>query len=302
MPPAGQRQLFSLRPVREPERKPARPERPMPLRAKRRRVRAVIALLAVLVLAGVMYGIHRASYLPQFSVSGISVRGTEQVPGELVSRYAESVINDGSYRFFSRGNIFFYPKVEIEDSIGGFFPRIKSARVSRPSLLATTVNVSVEERREFALWCMSAGEAAPAPCYSMDDEGFIFAVASASSSSPEYVFGGWIPEGGNPIGQTFVRAHLPGLIALLQLLGQAGYEPRGVTVVNDQDFSVTLAQGYMLKASFGEHPDTLIKNLELVLSSESLRGKEDSLEYIDLRFGNRVYYKLKGGKEISNTP
>jgi len=42
-----------------------------------------------------------------------------------------------------------------------------------------------------------------------------------------------------------------------------------------------------------------VKNLELVLSSDVLKGKTDALEYVDLRFGNRVYYKLKGQKQQS---
>jgi hypothetical protein len=39
--------------------------------------------------------------------------------------------------------------------------------------------------------------------------------------------------------------------------------------------------------------------LELVLSSDALQGKEGQLEYIDLRFGDRVYYKLRGQEEVT---
>jgi hypothetical protein len=34
--------------------------------------------------------------------------------------------------------------------------------------------------------------------------------------------------------------------------------------------------------------------LQLVLSSDALTGKESELQYVDLRFGDRVYYKLQG--------
>ena len=44
-----------------------------------------------------------------------------------------------------------------------------------------------------------------------------------------------------------------------------------------------------------------MKNLQLVLSSGPLKGKDSELEYVDLRFNNRVYYKLKGEVETSNT-
>ena len=45
---------------------------------------------------------------------------------------------------------------------------------------------------------------------------------------------------------------------------------------------------------FGEDPTILVKNLTLILDSDALRGKENLLEYIDLRFGNRMYYKFSG--------
>jgi len=66
-----------------------------------------------------------------------------------------------------------------------------------------------------------------------------------------------------------------------------------VSVENEQDFKVSLLQRFALRASFGADADTLVRNLQDVLSSDTLRGKENKIEYVDLRFGNRVYYKNK---------
>ena len=90
-------------------------------------------------------------------------------------------------------------------------------------------------------------------------------------------------------------------IALLQLLGQNGYEPTGATLLNKQDFSISLAEGFSIKVSFGQDGGAIVKNLQLVLSTGSLQGKRNELEYVDLRFGNRVYYKMKEGEETSAT-
>ena len=69
---------------------------------------------------------------------------------------------------------------------------------------------------------------------------------------------------------------MPGILALLQMLGQAGYTPTGATVENAQDFWVPLTQGFYIKASFGEDPENIVSNLQLVLSSDSLAGKTGS--------------------------
>ncbi|MBI5457347.1 hypothetical protein HY971_01300 [Candidatus Kaiserbacteria bacterium] len=297
-PPRGQVPLFSLQGPRAPEP----PKRPMPLRARRRRVRAVFAL-AVLVLCGaIFYGVSWASYLPQFNVSGISVVGAKGMKEEHVKRFVETVLDDGAYHVLSRRNIFLYPQVELEKAIASFHP-VKSVHISRPSVFATDIVITIEEREPFARWCTGIQQGY---CYLMDASGFIYAPmgwAGTATSSTQYVFAGGLPAqevtatSTYPLGESFVQAHLPGMLSLLKLLGQAGLTPLGAHVDNDQDFFVQLGEGFTIKASYGADANTLVKNLQLVLSSDVLKDKRDKLEYIDLRFTNRAYYKLFSGGE-----
>lgn len=327
-PSVGQSSLFAPRP----------PKRPLPLRARRRRAHLAVAFVIFLVLSALAYGAHHVSYLPQFSVESVVVTGTEHVSPKLVSDYVWTVLDDGSYHFLSRKNVLLYPRAILEKAVVGFFPRIASASVSRSPLSPTGIVVSVTERQPFAAWCMSAPAEENASgqtgsvsdqCYQMDAGGFIFALTgqaealSVSASSTEYVFRGGLFGRSiatstpftatgvtNPIGKTFMQAHLPALVALLNGLGQAGFTPEGAEVENDTDFFIPLAptqgsgqaQGFTVKAAFGTSPDTLVKNLNLVLSSDALKDKREKLEYIDLRFGDRVYYKLKGETETSGAP
>src|SRR3989338_10626045 len=86
-PPRGQVPLFS-------PRTPEPPRRPMPLRARRRRTRALIAF-GILVLCGaVVYAVSWISYLPQFNISGISVVGASGMKVEPIERLVEVVLDD----------------------------------------------------------------------------------------------------------------------------------------------------------------------------------------------------------------
>lgn len=158
----------------------------------------------------------------------------------------------------------------------------------------------------------------------MDDKGFIFAKDDTHSTGR--IFSGGLPAGrhgfststasstsqispeassgtapqANPIGRAFAPGHLPGILAFLDQLSRIGLIPLGVAVDdNGSDFVVPLTQGFAVKASFGQDKNMLVRNLQLILSADALQGKQSDIQYIDLRFGDRAYYKLKSSGAVS---
>ena len=277
------------------------------LRTRRRRAKALALFFIFALCVGTAYALSYASYLPQFSNQRIQIEGTKDIRPALVRIYVESVVSNGMYPFFSRSNMFRYPREEIAYKLKEFFPRIEEVHVSRDSLFATAVRVVVEEREAYARWCRQAEssftEEVVEECFSMDKTGFLFAPVGGVPTvfSSPYIFRGDLSGTSTPIGQTYLPGTFAGIVALLDRLGQAGLSPRSV-IVDERDFSVALAEGFELRASFGTDVSSIMRNLELVLSSDTLAGKEDQIEYIDLRFGNRVYYKLKGDIQKSTAP
>jgi cell division septal protein FtsQ len=298
--------------------------RTSPLRVKRRRARVVIFVVCAVLIGIIAFELSYVSYLPRYTISALAVEGTHTLSPQLVERYVETQLHTGTHPFFAPNNIFLYRPRDIESNVVGFFPRIRSVKVSRASLLANAITVQVEERQEFALWCTHPGkwgEVAPAGCYSMDDTGFIFATASSSSKN---IFSGGVigpiaspaptdsitstsseqvslPQV-NPIGRSFAPGRLPGILALFDRLGQIGLTPTGASIDdNGADFVVPLTQGFDVKASFGQDTEALIRNLQLILSAEVLKDKQADIQYIDLRFGDRAYYKLKGSGTVSTS-
>ncbi len=283
--------------------------RTSPLRVKRRRTRLVMFVVCAVLTGIIGFELSYVSYLPKYTVNAATVEGTHTLSPELVERYVETQLHTGEHPFFAPNNIFSYGPRELENGIVDFFPRIRSAHVSRASLLANAITVKVEERQEFALWCLDPGrwgEIAPAGCYSMDDTGFIFATAASSSKN---IFSGGIavaisttsPQE-NPIGRSFAPGRLPGILAIFDRLGQIGLTPTGASIDdNGADFVVPLTQGFDVKASFGQDTEALIRNLQLILSAEVLKDKQADIQYIDLRFGDRAYYKLKSSGTVSTS-
>ena len=270
----------------------AKPARHSPLRAKRRRTRAIFALGIFTILVVVAYGVNWISYLPRLTIASVGVVGAEDISPRLVKAYFESELFDGTRAFFSRYNIFLFPRDTLEERLMEHFPHIRSAEISRDALLAQAVIVTLEEREPRGRWC-DVGR-----CYYLDDKGFIFAPAPGSDPTL-YTFTGVLADGNSPIGQTFLPERFPKVLELLLKLKDAGFASVGLSLESEEDFSIPLARGYAIRAPLAGDFEKIVHDLELVLSSDALRGKESQLEYIDLRFGNRVYYKFKNSEAAS---
>lgn len=255
------------------------------LATRRRRARVVGAVIACLVAVGGVFGASFLSYHERFVINDINVVGTQALSAAAVESAFGSQVNDGVRHFFARSNIFFYPYSELQQKLLEQFPLMQAVSFSRASMLSQAITISVHEREPKYLWCSST-------CYFMDAQGFIF--APATNPGGFLIFRGGLVNGEDPLGQTFMRGRLEKLATIVEELKSSGFPAEGASVENEQDISIPLSSGYYVKTTITAMPDELSKNLNLAISSDRLVGKLEQLEYVDLRFGNRVYYKLHG--------
>ena len=264
------------------------------LRARRRRARALIALGAVIVVCALLGIMRWISFLPEMTIGSIEVEGLKKVTEKSVVERVEEILNAPTRQLLSTRNIYTYPREEIEEGILTAFPRIKSVTVDRAQKFPTTLIVKIEERTPFAQWCVTGLD-----CFTVDREGFIFAkYVPFVESLPEtsYVFN-TRGTGHNPIGQSALPGQFNELVTLMDLLGREGFAVQSATI-DGEDIRLALDL-FDLKVSLRQDPSVLVKNLQLVLGSDTLKNRRAEIEYIDLRFDNRVYYKLKGVVETS---
>ncbi len=270
-------------------RKPVRGQMPLELKprvrlaTRRRRARLVGAALAFVAAVGVVFGASALSYHDRFAIQDINVVGTQALSASVVESAFGERVNDGIRHFFSRTNIFLYPYSEMQQALLKEFPLIQAVSFSRSSLLSQALTITVYEREPKYLWCSNV-------CYFMDAHGFVFAPATNPSGFLTFR-GGLAP--GEPIGQIFMRGRLDSLASLVEDTRRAGFSVTELIVENETDITLALADGYTVKTTFTTSAQDLAKNLTLVLSSDALKEKMHNVDYVDIRFGNRVYYKEK---------
>jgi cell division septal protein FtsQ len=274
-----------MEPMFEDEKTPRpRSSRPPRLKDQRRKTRLITVAVCFFAAIGIVGGLAGVSHLNQLAINDVAVYGAKNIQSEALTASVSAGLSNNGFKLFSRRNMFLYPQSTIEKSLSSEFPRIKTVSLSRESFLAQAVVVTIDERVPYARWCKDDR------CFLTDPTGFIFAESAGEAPQKAYVFsGGLAPQ--EPVGQTFLRGRFYTALALLQALEDAGYVPTGLTVDSEKDFSVQLTNGPRLMLSFDMSIESVLKNIEATLSAEGLREKFNTLEYIDLRFGNRVYFK-----------
>jgi cell division septal protein FtsQ len=266
-------------------------EKPVRLSEKRRRKKFFFAIgILVLILASVG-GIAYATHLGSLRISDIRVNGAQSMESEEIVAVADEVLAEDEQRIFSRRNVFLFSKDRVRDAIMNAFPRVASVRMNAVSIQHPILVITVSEREAAAAWCREEDE-----CYVMDAEGYIFAKGDFDSGQK---FAGGFTSEEDPIGHRFLPTHMESVRSLIAALQEIGFETEQFTVTNEQDFTITVSGGMDIRASFDQSQAVVLSNLQSALASDVLRGRESEIEYIDLRFGNRVYYRFEGAIENS---
>ena len=254
--------------------------------AQRRRRELLVVIVLVLLVGLFIFGtLAWLSHHTRFEIRGVRVDGTRELSAEQVEAHAFSLIFDGSFRFFSQAHVWLYPKDEIRQSLLGAFPRVQSVALSREGHV---VHISISERKPHALWCREQGDG---DCYHLDKEGVIFAHAEGMTIENGHTFSGAVV--GNPIGARFLPSNFGRIEGLIHMLAQAGLMVERLRVLNDQDFEMRTGDGFVIRAGFVQENGQIVSNAQTAIASEALSMRKNELEYIDVRFENRVYFKFK---------
>lgn len=269
-------------------------------RLKEKRRKIIIGKIAVTVFClGSLWGlIFWLSNLPAVTIKDISVSGNVSVFSQDVVADAQKFLSGRYFFTVPKSSILLYPKSAIEKDLRDSFPRIASVAVSFKNF--NTIGIKVSERAPEALWCelltAPSDGAVGKGCFYIDSSGFIFAPYATSSAPAKFVeFYGPLT-GTNPIGQTYHSAdYLQNRLNFAGDLFSAGFS---VTAFAERTGGVSEAKfssGQRLIFADDTDLSAAFSNFQSVVSNPDFKssGNFEKLDYIDLRFGNKVFYKLK---------
>ena len=279
---------------------------PRLLELKKRRRRIILnksffwGVLFLIIFTGLSF----ISRLDSLNISGIEIVGNKLVETEIVKEIVEQELMGNYFWIFPKTNILFYPKNDIEKELSTKFKRLKDITFSTGR--NKVLEVSVTERVALYMWCgvvFEFNNDKSSPCYFLNEDGFIFDEAPYFSGEVYFKFYGAISlMGDTPSGSSFSPDIFQKLILFKEALEGMGLKPASLYVQENKDIRIFLSSSNLLTGPeiiFKTNADfqKIAENLQAALTTEPLQidfqKKYSSLLYIDLRFGNKVYYKFR---------
>ncbi|HAS80547.1 MAG: hypothetical protein UR25_C0001G0153 [Candidatus Nomurabacteria bacterium GW2011_GWE1_32_28] len=254
----------------------------------------------------ILVGLSFLSRWDNLNIDNIEVSGNKVIETKVIEDIVKDKIAGNYFYFFPKTNFFFYPKNKIITELTDKFRRIKNISINLRNL--KTLEISLTERVALYTYCGDTLDLKPEienqECYFIDESGYIFDEALYFSGNVYLKFFGILDKNkDSPLGSYFYQPYFKKLVALKETLNKINIKPVAFFIEDNEDVkmflssSVTYQMGPEIIFKLDSDFDKVIENLQSVLTTEPLKSdfknKYDSLLYIDLRFGNKVYYKFK---------
>lgn len=244
-----------------------------------------------------LYGLYR----PAVSINKVDIKGTLVIKPVDIERVVLDELSGKYLSIFPKKSIFIYPRKALLQRLKSEFKRIENIDIYIEGFTGLLVNLS--ERPERYLWCgrdLEEEQTSLKYCFFADSGGYIFSKSPYYSGNIFLEFYGplFSGENANPIGGAILSEDkFNKLISFENSLGKIGFTPIKILVKPDEDYEIYLFGGGKILATGKNDLDKNIGYLKLAIATDPLKSKIEqsraTLDYLDLRFGNKVFYRFK---------
>ena len=238
---------------------------------------AIFSFIAI-ILSLVWYGTR----LNSFTLTTINASGGVTIDSAVVKGVVERELEGAYLRLIPKRFAFFYPEEKILAAVSGV-ERIKDVVIDRTS--NTEITITYDEYIPDTLWCSLKEKDS---CLFFDERGYSFDQAPVLRG--ESVVRYYTLERDIELKvQPFLPIDYESTKDFTALLRDIGWYVTKIEINSARDAFYTLAGGGELRTSLAEAVIPF-ENLQAILRSEEFAHiKPGAFQYIDLRFGSRVF-------------
>lgn len=262
-------------------------------------------LFAVILVAAFAGGIIYLFRLSQWQITDIKIEGTKVLTEEEIREHAGKVL-EGNYFFaLPKRSILLAPQNTIIWQLQQSFPRIETISITKK--YPSTLIISLQERELWGIFCVYGADQRGLNASSADLRGNIdecvyidktgFAFERAPSSSGSLIKKIKIDNSRAMVASYAVEPEI--MKDILRLSEKMENQLKSPVVAYElfseipREVRMTVAEGFTLYLNRDDDIENTLRVLKLVLDEE-IKERRSKLDYVDLRFGNKVFYKFKG--------
>lgn len=265
-----------------------------------KRFGVIFSISLILLFIGIIFFLR----IKSFQLSSINIEGNVV----LESKDIENFINkkyEGKYLWvIPKNNTIFVLPNTIKKSLQKEFPKIDYLEVKRS--FPNKLSISLSERKGSYVWCGNdvtiSVISKDNQCFFVDKEGVIFSEAPYFSGTPFVLFLGGEKNKDQILGTQLLNQNdFKNIILIYDVISKLKLSPYAVLVLPDGEYEILLRDG---QYNFLNSPRIKLKDInDQIIISQNLaaalntkifkENKISDFSYIDLRFGNKVFYKLK---------
>lgn len=256
------------------------------IKRKRLAIRVFFYFLAGVCLFAVFVAFF---YIPKFKIKEIEIIGISEFNKDRLASKFSGVIKDKYLGIFPYGNIFIFPEKRLKAEVLSAYPDIKD--IEFEDFFPEKVLTVASERALFAVWCFKEGD-----CFFVDEDGFVF------KSSPAFYGGLFLKffderresssfniDRGRQILSKDDFEMITGFINLATSRDIFIYK----IFIKDEDvYDLETNFGWRIILNNHNNPEDAFQNLKIILDNQIKEDYMTKIGYIDLRFGNKIFYKF----------
>lgn len=274
------------------------------LKKKRRKATRNKTLAFVFLFLAISVGLGYLLRWQKINIQSVQISGNGVLDTTAIEEVARENLAGNFLWFIPKTNFLLYPRGTIATALADKFKILKDISIGLEQ--DGVLNINVTEREAKYTWCGEelSLESEKNKCYFIESNGYVFDQAPYFSGDVYFKFYGKLEgEKNEPIGSYFLPDFFSKLVSLKDMMSRIGVKVSSLVVSSDGEVDLYLSTItpppdapkiiFKLNADF----EKIVENLQTALSSEPLQAdfkkKYSSLNYIDLRFGNKVYFKFK---------
>ncbi|MBI2062951.1 MAG: hypothetical protein HYT61_01770 [Candidatus Yanofskybacteria bacterium] len=245
---------------------------------------ALFGFVSVVGLIGLTYLLFFSRLL---DVRDVKIEVADGLRADL-SKYVDGWLDLGFWNINKRDNILFFSADKLSSHLASQFPKLESVKISKK--LPHSLFISSDERKPAGIWCSAVEN----ECYYFDKNGVAFSKTQPSSGFLIINVFDYRQDKNIELGNMVTdEAWLKEIIDAHELLNRAGINIAAFEIPADSfdEFHVKTAENWKIMFSIQTNVEKQISALITFLKEKIRPDQRSSLQYVDLRIQDRIYYK-----------